>query len=228
MKINKEALELIKEFEGVRLEAYPDPGSKDGLPWTIGYGHTKGVKRGDKITLAQAEAFLIQDLEAVTAIIQKYVKVAINENQEGALHSFVLNIGEGLFAKSSVLKYINENKLNEVPGRLALYRMNDGKVMAGLVRRRTAEGALWMKPVATVDVEVPTPSSMPAQPAPTQKPWDWGAVGAFVTLIAGVSGNVKKIIGDFTTTFGVDPSYLLIAIGVGFAGYTIYSKWRSR
>ena len=59
--INEAGLKLIKEFEGLVLTAYPDPGSKNGLPWTIGYGHTKGVKKGDKITATKAEEFLIEE-----------------------------------------------------------------------------------------------------------------------------------------------------------------------
>lgn len=224
--VNDATIALIKEFEGLRLEAYPDPGSKNGLPATIGYGHTKGVKLGDKISVAQAEAFLKEDIANTEAIIAKYVKVPLNENQHGAIVSFVYNINENLFAKSSVLKFINQGKLDSVPGRMALYRLNDGKVMAGLVRRRTAEGALWMKPVNVGTDSVSQGSNTPAKPDTPKKPWDWGAAGALVTLIAGISGNVKQIIGNFTSAFGVDPLWVLLAAGLGFAGWTIYSKWK--
>lgn len=230
--INDKTLKLIKQFEGLRLEAYPDPGSKNGLPWTIGYGHTKGVKRGDKITAAQAEKFLIEDLKESEAVIKKYVKTALNENQYGAAVSFIHNIGEGQFAKSSVLRYINLNRMDEVPGRMALYRMNDGKVMAGLVRRRTAEGELWMTPVDDVSVtEVKPPeqgSNVPAAPANPKKPFDWGATGAFVTLLAGLSDQAKKIIANVTSAVGVEPWILLVVVGAGFGAWTLYSKWKER
>lgn len=235
--INVEALELIKEFEGIRLIAYPDPGSKNGLPWTIGYGHTKGVKRGDKITKAQAEAFLIEDLEKSEAVIKKYVKVYLNENQHGALVSLIHNIGEKQFAKSSVLRYINEGKLDEVPGRMALYRMNDGKVMPGLVRRRTAEGALWMKPVPDGLANSPNEQmhddreevqGLPAEPAKVNKPWDWGVFGVILTTLAGLSDEFKKLIGDVTSALGVPPLYVLAALVIGFGAWTVYTKWRSR
>lgn len=55
-KVNAATLSHIKSFEGLRLKAYPDPGSKDGNPWTIGYGSTRGVKKGMVITEAEAEA----------------------------------------------------------------------------------------------------------------------------------------------------------------------------
>ena len=222
MTINTETIALVKEYEGLVLKAYPDPGSKDGNPWTIGYGHTKNVKRGDVITQAQAEVFLKADLEATVQTIKQYVKAPLNDNQYGALASFIFNVGETAFKKSSVLSYINAGKLDSVPGRLALYRLNDGKVMAGLVRRRTAEGTLWMKPVDGVaSIEG---SAVPASPAITKKPIDLGTVGTAVTLGASLSGDVRTIIGNVTELIGINPVWLLLAIGLGFAAWTVYKR----
>lgn len=230
--INGEALDLIKSFESCELKAYPDPGSKDGKPWTIGWGHTGGlsepkVTRGMIITQEEADAYLVNDLEAVEKIIDKYVKTFLNDNQHGALVSFVLNIGEGQFAKSSVLKFINENRLSEVPGRMALYRLNDGKVMNGLVRRRTAEGALWMKLDGITEDETDIPN-VKGEPANPKKPFDIGVIGTVTALIASVSGQIKTIIGNVTSTFGIDPVWLIVGVGIGFALYTLYNKWKDR
>ena len=234
--VNADTLALIKEFEGLRLEAYPDPGSKNGIPWTIGYGHTKGVKKGDKITAAQAEEFLKADIAVAINVLRQYVTIALNENQEGAGASFILNIGETLFKKSSVLKYINAGRLAEVPGRMALYRMNDGKVMNGLVRRRTAEGNLWMKPVSTnvqtsdakIEAEIKEAQGAKATPAIVKKPWDWGMAGVFITTFAGLSDEVKKIIGDLTSSLGVSPLVVLVAVAAGFGIWSIYTRWKDR
>lgn len=235
--INEKALKLIKEYEGLVLTAYPDPGSKNGLPWTIGYGHTKGVKKGDKITASQAEAFLVEDLKQSEAVIKKYVTTPLNENQYGALVSFIHNIGEKQFAKSSVLKYINQNRLDEVPGRMALYRMNDGKVMAGLVRRRASEGELWMTPVPygienspneEIHLDKEAVQGLPAQPAKVEKPWDWGVFGVILTTLAGLSDEFKKLIGDVTSALGVPPLYVLATLVIGFGVWTIYNKWNTR
>ncbi len=235
--INKEALELIKYYEGLRLVAYPDPGSKDGLPWTIGYGHTKGVKKGDKITKARAEELLVEDLKDAEAVIEKHVKVELNENQYGALVSFIHNLGESQFAKGSVKAYINSGRLAEVPGRMALYRLNDGRVMEGLVRRRSAEGVLWMKPVVDgvivspkeqINKEVEEAQGKTAEPAKTKKPWDWGVFGVIITTLAGLSDEFKKLIGDVTSALGVPPLYVLAALVLAFGAWTVYAKWKDR
>lgn len=221
--VNDETIQLVKDYEGLVLTAYPDPGSKNGLPWTIGYGHTSGVKKGDVITAEQAEEYLKIDLNSTVQTINKYVKVVLNDNQLGALTSFVYNIGEGQFVKSSVLTYINENKFDSVPGRMALYRLNDGKVMPGLVRRRSAEGTLWMKPVGET-TGITEVANVEAAPATVKKPWDWGLVGGVATTVAATSSDIKTAIGNITETFGLNPIWLLIAIALGFAGYTLYHK----
>lgn len=234
--VNADTLALLKEFEGLVLTAYPDPGSKNGIPWTIGYGHTKGVKKGDKIMAAQAEEFLKADIAVAINVVRQYIKVPLNENQEGAMASFILNIGEGQFKKSSVLKYINAGRLAEVPGRMALYRMNDGKVMNGLVRRRAAEGNLWMKPVSTniqtsnaqVVEEIKEAQGAKATPATVKKPFDWGLAGVFVTTIASFTDEVKKILGDLTSSLGVSPLIILGVIAVGFAAWSVYARWKDR
>ena len=147
MAINRATIKLISEFEGLRLEAYPDPGSRDGTPWTIGYGHTKGVKKGDVITKEQAIEFLKGDLKNAEYAVRKHVKPKLNDNQYGALVSFVFNCGATAFARSTLLKRINADKFDDVPAQLMLWVNNDGKRMRGLVRRRVAEVALWEAPV---------------------------------------------------------------------------------
>lgn len=225
-----ECYKLWREFEGLVLKAYPDPATGND-PWTIGYGHTGGlsepqVKPGMVITKDQAEEYMKNDLKAAYEALKKLIKVELNENQWAALVSFYGNLKTKTFLKSSVLTYINKGRLDEVPGRMALYRLGDGKVMKGLVRRRTAEGALWMKPVGPDDSLVKQTST--AEPAKTNKPWDWGAFGGLLTLFAGMSDSIKKLVGNFTSTFGVDPIVLILIVGLGFAAWTIYSKYKSK
>ncbi len=146
-KVNRAGLELIKEFEGLRLEAYPDPGSVDGNPWTIGYGSTDGVKKGMKITKELAEAKLVADLSAAERAVTDLITVPLNDNQFAALTSFTFNLGRGNLSKSTLRTKLNAGDYDSVPAQLARWNKNDGKVMAGLTRRRAAEGALWRTPV---------------------------------------------------------------------------------
>lgn len=149
MRLNAETIEHIKRLEALRLRAYPDPGSRNGEPWTIGYGHTSDmfmkVRRGMEITQEQADAALEWDLEEAAVTVRSHIKVPLTENQFGALVSFVFNVGGGNFGKSTLLKKLNAGNYSAVPGELAKWVFNDGKRMAGLVNRRAAEAALWSK-----------------------------------------------------------------------------------
>lgn len=241
--INEDTINLIKEWEGCVLTAYPDPASKNdpakkGKPWTIGYGHTGSmslpvVAPGDVITQEQAEQYLRNDLNVAGAHVAQLIKVALTDNQFGALVSFYDNVGETTFKKSSVFAYVNAGKFNSVPGRLALYRYADGKIEPGLVRRRAAEGALWLKP-DNEPVNQPKPiaiveqnhtAGMTVQPDQNgKKKIDVGAIGGLATVVAALSGDVKTAIGNITDTIGVSPIWLLLIVGVGFASWTIYNR----
>lgn len=241
MTVNwNEAYKIWQEFEGERLEAYPDPATGNE-PWTIGYGHTGSlsgskVRKGQKITKEQSHQFMVDDLAQVYKNLQPLIKTELNENQWAALISFSGNVKWKSVLSSSVLKYINQNKLSEVPGRMALYRLGDGKVMNGLVRRRSAEGALWMKPVATMETsakeqiaeEKKEAQNTVVTPASTKKPWDWGVAGMVLTTLAGLSDEFKKIIGDVTSALGIPPLYILAVAVLAFGGWTLYNKWKDK
>ena len=154
--MNKETIEHLKRWEGLRLTAYPDPGSRDGEPWTIGYGHTSDahmkVHKGLTITEEQAEAALVHDAQEAADAIKRLVAVPLNENQMGALVSFVFNVGIGAFKKSTLLRKLNFGDYAAVPGELMRWNKNDGKVMAGLTNRRASEGKLWSTPVGSTRI----------------------------------------------------------------------------
>ena len=111
MKISKEGIALIKKFEGIELQAYQD---SVGV-WTIGYGHTKGVKEGDNISLKQAEAMLEEELEEYEGYINNMVKVRLEQNQFDALVAWVYNLGPTNLAQSTLLKVLNKAIYEEVP-----------------------------------------------------------------------------------------------------------------
>lgn len=133
--INDAGLKLIESFEGLRLTSYQD---SVGV-WTIGYGHTKGVAKGQTITQAQAEAFLQQDLAVAEAAVNGH-GLTLTDNQFAALVSFTFNLGGGNLAK------LLKNGLAAVPDRIPLFDHAGGKALAGLTRRRAAERALYLTP----------------------------------------------------------------------------------
>lgn len=140
-EVNQAGLDLIKEYEGFKPKAYLCPGKV----WTIGYGTTKGVKPGDTITKEQAEERLKQDIKESAQVIEKLVKVNLTDNQFAALVSFVYNVGQGNFRKSSLLKKLNMGWYETVPIELNKWNRDNGEVLGGLARRRAAEGRLFNK-----------------------------------------------------------------------------------
>lgn len=143
MQPSDNCAEVTKWAEGLKLKAYPDPGSRDGKPWTIGHGHTHGVKAGDTCTVAQAAAWLVEDLIVAAAVVRKYVKAPLTQGQFDAITDFVFNIGETQFKASSLLRYVNGGNYSAARGQFPRWKYNDGKEMKGLRRRRAATVALW-------------------------------------------------------------------------------------
>lgn len=139
MKTSHKGIALIKEFEGVRLKAYKCPGGV----WTIGYGHTAGVKPGMVISEAQAEEYLKADLIAS----EKYLNslgLALDQNQFDALISLIYNIGIGNFQKSTLLRKarVNPND-NSIMDEFLKWVYSKGRVLPGLQRRRLREMKLY-------------------------------------------------------------------------------------
>lgn len=134
------AIELIKRHEGLRLKAYRCSAGKA----TIGYGHTAGVKIGDKITAEQALKYLEDDVNAVVADLNILIKTDLTQNQQDAIVSFVYNIGVGAFGASTMLKKINKGLISEVPAQFLRWVYAGGKISNGLIRRRKDEAALFI------------------------------------------------------------------------------------
>jgi len=139
MKISKEGIALIKKFEGIELQAYQD---SVGV-WTIGYGHTKGVKEGDNISLKQAEAMLEEELVEYEGYINNMVELGLEQNQFDALVAWVYNLGPTNLRESTLLKVLNQGLFDEVPFEIKRWNKAGGQVLNGLVRRREAEALLF-------------------------------------------------------------------------------------
>jgi len=147
-------IKLVKEFEGCRLNAYPDPLS-GGLPITIGWGSTRNknggaFKMGDKITQAEADELLIE--EAKHHFLPALRKIPhwneMSDGKRGALLSFAYNLGAGFYGGdnfNTITRVLKNKEWDKVPDALYLYRNPGSNVEAGLARRRKAEGEAWKK-----------------------------------------------------------------------------------
>ncbi len=139
MKISQDGINLIKRFEGCKLTAYRD---SVGV-WTIGYGHTKNVKRGDVISEYQAELFLKQDLTNVERELNK-ISSLLTQRKYDALCSWVFNLGIGNFNSSTMKKYIMARRSDiDITDQLIRWHNAGGKPLLGLKRRRVAEANMW-------------------------------------------------------------------------------------
>lgn len=139
MKTSDKGIELIKRHEELRLKAYQCPAGV----WTIGYGSTGGVRPGDVITEAQAEALLREDIRTVEREVGRH-KLNINQNQFDALVSFTFNVGSGNFRSSTLLKRIKENPDHpDIPNQFRRWVNAGGKKLGGLVKRREEESKLY-------------------------------------------------------------------------------------
>jgi lysozyme len=139
MRTGPQGIELIRHFEGCRLDAYLCPAGV----WTIGYGHTANVKEGDSIDQEAAEAFLIEDLENFEQSVTRMVEVPLTQQQFDALVSWTFNLGAGNLAESTLLRKLNNYQYVDVPEQIMRWVRAGGQVLDGLVRRRAAEAALF-------------------------------------------------------------------------------------
>lgn len=135
MEIGKHGLDLIKEFEGLRLKAYIPV--KGDVP-TIGWGHTKGVRMGDQITIATAKKLLAQDIAPTVAGVNRAIKIPVTQNEFDACVSLAFNVGITAFSKSTLVK-----RINQTPLEFLRWNKFKGKPLAGLTRRRKAEMKLY-------------------------------------------------------------------------------------
>lgn len=140
MKISQKGIDLIKKFEGCKLQAYLCPAGV----WTIGVGHTKGVKKGMVITQQQAEMFLKDDITPIEGALN-YLGINFTQGQFDALCSWIFNIGMGSFNTSTMRKYIIAKKSDlEITDQMVKWHNAGGKPLIGLKKRRCDEANMFL------------------------------------------------------------------------------------
>ncbi|WP_419317341.1 lysozyme-family localization factor SpmX [Caulobacter sp. ErkDOM-E] len=160
-QVSRAAVDLIKRFEGYRMKAAQLP---DGR-WTIGYGHTLTARGGATVSEKDAEALLLYDLISVAHAVNEQTYSPLNQNQFDALVCFAFNIGLDNFVRSGVLRRINEGSLLQAACAMEMWRKADFEgeriVIDALVRRRSAEKALFLTPADGVWIAAPSPILRP-------------------------------------------------------------------
>jgi lysozyme len=139
MRLSSAGFELIKHYEGLKLEAYLCP---VGV-WTIGYGHTRTARADMKITEPEADALLVRDVRAFENVVSQFVKVPLEQHEFDALVCFAFNVGGAAFRKSTLLKMLNKGQKEAIPAQLMRWVNANGKRLKGLENRRRAEAGLW-------------------------------------------------------------------------------------
>ena len=149
MTVNQATIDLIKEFEGCKLQAYQ---CSAGV-WTIGVGTTAAAglgiipAKGMTITQERAEDLLKQGVNKFAAQVDALITTKVNANEFGACVSLAYNIGPNAFAKSTVLRELNANNRDKAAAAFQLWNKAGGVVSKGLISRREAEKQLFLTPV---------------------------------------------------------------------------------
>ena len=225
MRTSENGIELVKAFEGLHkvksdgtVRSYRCPAGR----WTIGYGHTHGVRSGETITPEEAEDLLRKDLQDCEAVVERLVKVDLTQNQFDALVSFVFNLGQGNFSSSTLLRKLNRGEYESAAEEFIRWNKArvDGelKALPGLTRRRTAEAALF-----EMDVELASEGG----DLPVQKPQQSEAkpLGKSRTLfglsLAGLSTGISEATSQLQSLTAYSSTLQVVFVVLTLAGIAV-------
>jgi lysozyme len=230
-RISREGLAHLKRWEGVVLHAYDDfdppakrrviqPGDMVRGTLTIGYGSTgPHVKPGMTISTKQAETLLRMDLDRFEQAVERLVKVPLNDHQHATLVSFAFNVGTGNFQKSTLLRKLNAGDYDAVPSELMRWTRSKGKVMQGLVNRRSSEAGMWSKGAFVASHYVET---QPVRPPVSPEAVGGGAAASGALLDA--AGNLERL-SSISEIIGFAAAALVL-VGVGLILFGQARRWR--
>ena len=231
MRLSNPSRERLKRLEGFRSKAYiPVPGD---VP-TIGYGFTHGVKMGDVMTRAEADARLIEELRPYEMAVWQGCTNEPNQNEFDAMVLLCFNIGPAGFKRSTVLKAHNRGDHQAAARAFGLWNKSGGKVYAGLTKRRAEEAALYLTPEPD-DVSDPITPEMPQRIDPestmAQSPINRAGVVAGGTAAVATVAETARTVADvkYSTQALGDwlVPVLLIAV-VALCGFMVWQRIRQR
>ena len=230
-KVSASGINLVKKFEGLHkvgkdgiIRAYRCPAGR----WTIGYGHTKGVRSGVQGDEAQCEEWLAEDLNVVGQAIKRHVRVPLTQAQFDALASFIFNVGEGNFASSTLLKRLNKGLYDEVPAQILRWNKAtvDGvlKELSGLTRRRTAEAALFSMDATLASDEggepmVQKPEQTATKPLTKSKTLAGAGVAGLATVAQETATQLEGLV-----TYSDAIQYAFLALSIAGIALVAYAR----
>lgn len=231
MRLSNPSRERLKRLEGFRSKAYiPVPGD---VP-TIGYGFTHGVKMGDVMTRAEADARLIEELRPYEMAVWQGCTNKPNQNQFDAMVLLCFNIGPAGFKRSTVLKAHNRGDHQAAARAFGLWNKSGGKVYAGLTRRRAEESALYLTP-APDDVSGPItpvmPQSIDAESRMVESPINRAGVVAGGTAAVATVAETARTVADVkysTQALGDWLVPVLLIVVVALCGYVVWTRVKQR
>ena len=240
----------------------PEQQKLSGAPWTVGYGTTKGVTPESKMTEAEASARLVKEVADFEHGVETACTVPPNQNEFDAMVSLAYNIGLGWlgsvkpkgakdgFRQSSVLKAHNRGDKLAASRAFGLWNKSNGKVSAGLTRRRAGEGAWYLEPDNTITkismethlpevVDVPDeeketlamPQVVDAESKLTASPINKASVVAGGTAAVGAVAEMARTVADVKNSVSSLGDWLLpiaLVMIVGLCGYIVYNRWNQR
>ena len=140
MTTSEKGLDFIKSYEGLKLEAYKCPAGV----WTIGYGTTKNVVKGMKITKEQADELFLKDIAPIERALN-LLGVNFRQEEFDSLCSWIYNLGMGNFNASTMKKRIVADAPDlEITDQMVKWVNAGGTPLLGLKRRRVAEANMWL------------------------------------------------------------------------------------
>ena len=215
MKLYNE--ELIKKWEQLRLEAYlPTPHDV----WTIGWGHTKDVRKGMTISIEEAQAFFEADIKWAEDAVNQSVKVGLTQNQFDALVSLVFNIGETQWLRSTCLRRLNAGNYEGAAEALTWFNKQNKKVLRGLVRRRAEEMEIFLSPDDKIEKSVVPDVVEDMKPLPLSKE----VVAGVSALLVGGGGFLGGLGSESQLVIASTLSVLLLSFG----GFILWNRIRAR
>lgn len=206
MRTSQAGIDLIKQFEGCRLQAYKPVAAEPC--YTIGYGHYgSDVLPNMVISLEQAEAFLAQDLTKYEQAVERYTPFPLSQNQFDALVSFAYNCGVG-----NLKKLVSGRTAPQIAESMLKYNKGSGRVLPGLVRRRQMEHDLFCQ-----DLVMPPGGNPYPEPSKSIKlnskgndvrwlQYELNKAGGYKLIVDGVAGELTiGALTDYQKTHGLDP-----------------------